>query len=302
MAAESAAAKGREYETEAKKKLGGFVIFNKAQKYEDAAELYSKAGAQYKIAKEWQLAGDAYKKAAENSEKCGNDPEAINFYTQAAKAFKNSSPAECVQLLQFIVEKQQANGKFSTAAKLFKEIAEIQESEMKYPQAIKAYESAADCFKADDATTSAHQCMLKVADFCAQMEDYKKAIDIYEQVAEASVDNNLTKWSVSQYLFKAALCYLAEDSKLSNSSGTQVALEKYKDMHAQFENSREFVLLNKLCAAYDEADAEKYTDAVFEYDQISKLDPWKSSILLKVKQAIIKGDNPLDKSSEPNWG
>lgn len=302
MAAESAAAKGREFEAEAKKKLGGFALFNKAQKYEDAAELFSKAGAQYKIAKEWQLAGEAYKKAAENSEKCGNDPEALNFYTQAAKALKNSSPLDCVQLLQFIVDKQQANGKFSIAAKLYKEIAEIYESEMKYPQSIKAYESAADCFKTEDAVTSAHQCMLKVADFSAQMEDYKKAIEIYEQVAEASVDNNLTKWSVSQYLFKAALCHLAEDSKLSNSSGTQVALDKYKDMHAQFETSREYGLLNKCCAAYDEADADKFTEAVFDYDQISKLDAWKSSILLKVKQSIQKGDNPLDKSNEPNWG
>lgn len=54
---------------------------------------------------------------------------------------------------------------------------------------------------------------IKVADMCSQSEDYKKAIDIYEDVASASADNSLTKWSVTDYCFKALLCRFVIVSK-----------------------------------------------------------------------------------------
>jgi hypothetical protein len=50
---------------------------------------------------------------------------------------------------------------------------------------------------------------LKVATFAAQLEQYPEAIEKFESVAEANVDNNLTKWSVREYLLKAGLCHLA---------------------------------------------------------------------------------------------
>jgi alpha-soluble NSF attachment protein len=49
---------------------------------------------------------------------------------------------------------------------------------------------------------------LKVAQFAATLKDYEKAIDLFERVSSKSLGNNLTKWSVREYLFKAMICVL----------------------------------------------------------------------------------------------
>jgi alpha-soluble NSF attachment protein len=41
-------------------------------------------------------------------------------------------------------------------------------------------------------------------------------------------------------------------------------------------------------------DAEGFSTACFEYDRISKLDPWKTSVLVKVKRSIDDGGDDED--------
>lgn len=53
-----------------------------------------------------------------------------------------------------------------------------------------------------------NKCLLKVAHFAAQLEQYDKAIENLETVATASADNQLTKWSIKEYFLKAGLCHL----------------------------------------------------------------------------------------------
>ena len=47
-----------------------------------------------------------------------------------------------------------------------------------------------------------------MAQFAGTLEEYDRAIDLFERVAAKSLDNNLTKWSVREYLFKAYICVL----------------------------------------------------------------------------------------------
>ena len=51
-----------------------------------------------------------------------------------------------------------------------------------------------------------NKCLLKVAHFAAQLEQYQAAIDNFERVAADSVDNQLTKGSIREYFLKAGLC------------------------------------------------------------------------------------------------
>jgi alpha-soluble NSF attachment protein len=53
-----------------------------------------------------------------------------------------------------------------------------------------------------------NKCLLKVAHFAAQLEEYDVAIDSFERVATDSMDNQLTKWSIKEYFLKAGLCSL----------------------------------------------------------------------------------------------
>ncbi len=58
------------------------------------------------------------------------------------------------------------------------------------------------------------------------------------------------------------------------------AIEKYTDMHPAFEQARECKLIVALAAAWAEDDIDGFTDAIFKYDQITKLDNWTASILV----------------------
>lgn len=101
-------------------------------------------------------------------------------------------------------------GRFHPAATHQKAIAEIYETDLTdLENALAAYQKAADWYSSEDSKAMTNNCLLKVATFAAQLEQYPEAIEKFEAVAEASVDNNLTKWSVREYLLKGGLCHLA---------------------------------------------------------------------------------------------
>ena len=49
---------------------------------------------------------------------------------------------------------------------------------------------------------------MQVAQFSAEMERYEPAVQIYEDVAHRSMDNNLLKFSAKGYLLNAGICRL----------------------------------------------------------------------------------------------
>ena len=48
--------------------------------------------------------------------------------------------------------------------------------------------------------------------------------------------------------------------------------------------------VQELADACEEGDVEKFTNVLSEYDSMTKLDPWKTSILLRVKKRIPEED------------
>ena len=75
-------------------------------------------------------------------------------------------------------------GRFTMAAKHHQSIAEIYEAEaIDLERVVQHYEQAADYFKGEESNSSANKCMLKVAQYAAQLSNYDKAIQIYEQVS-----------------------------------------------------------------------------------------------------------------------
>ncbi|KAM6366941.1 beta-soluble NSF attachment protein isoform 4-T8 [Alca torda] len=149
-------------------------------------------------------------------------------------------------------------GRFTIAAKHHITIAEIYEAELvDIEKAIAHYEQAADYYKGEESNSSANKCLLKVAAYAAQLEQYQKAIEIYEQVGTNTMDNPLLKYSAKEYFFKAALCHFIVDEL-----NAKLALEKYEEMFPAFTDSRECKLLKKLLEAHEEQNCEAYTEAV----------------------------------------
>ncbi|CAO3694314.1 unnamed protein product [Rhizopus stolonifer] len=129
-----------------------------------------------------------------------------------------SNPQAAVDALKKAIEFDQAGGNFRSAAKHWQDIAELFESELNEPkEAFGAYKEASDMYTADDSPALANKCLLKVAQIAAELEIYSLAIEKYEMVASAAVDDPLLKWSLKDYLFKAGLCHLCTEVSFYNS-------------------------------------------------------------------------------------
>jgi alpha-soluble NSF attachment protein len=128
----------------------------------------------------------------------------------------------------------------------------------------------------------ANKLYLKVADLAALDSDYYTAVTQFEKVATTSISNNLMKWSVKDYLLKAGICLLAINDPVQINR----SLEKYRDLDPTFASTREHQLLVDLAGAVEQGDQEVFADKLFQFDQLSKLDKWKTTILLRVKNSI----------------
>ena len=114
----------------------------------------------------------------------GAKHDAATNYVEAANCFKKTDSKEAAGSLQNAIDIYTDMGRFTIAAKHHQTVAELFETEAAdIDKAIQHYETAADYFKGEESNSSATKCLVKVAQYAAQMENYEKAIQIYEQAS-----------------------------------------------------------------------------------------------------------------------
>ncbi|KAK0591361.1 hypothetical protein LWI29_000554 [Acer saccharum] len=273
-------ARAEEFDKKAEKKLSGWGLFG--SKFEDAADLFDKSANSFKLAKSWDKAGSTYVKLANCHIKLDSKHEAAQAYVDAAHCYKKTSPKEAISCLEQAVNMFCDIGRLSMAARYYKEIAELYESDHNIDQAIVYFERAADMFLNEEVTTSANQCRQKVAQYAAELEQYPKSIEIYEDIARESLKNNLLKYGVKGHLLNAGICHLCKGDVVSINN----ALEKYQEVDPTFSGTREYRLLADIAASMDEEDVAKFTDVIKEFDSMTPLDSWKTTLLLRVKEKL----------------
>ncbi|KAI0082290.1 vesicular-fusion protein SEC17 [Panus rudis PR-1116 ss-1] len=252
-------------------------------KYEEAGDLYQQAANAFKIDKLFKEAGDAHAREAECREKCQEANEAAQAWWNAAKAYKRVSPDLAIQALSHTITHLTQQGRFRQAADREKEIGQIYLQEVNdLRKACESFERAAEWYAQEDATATANACYKDAADLHGELEEYPQAIARYEQVANASLNSALTKYSVKEYWLRASLCALAMGDPVTCKRN----LQKYASLDTTFSSTREYKFVNALVDAMEAGDQEAFTAAVFEFDQVTKLDNWKTAILLKIKRGI----------------
>lgn len=264
---------------------GGFNLFGgKTEKYENAADLYTQAANAFRVQKMNKEAGQAFERAVAVLTQNLNEPDdAANSLIEAFKVYRKTDPEDAARVLQSAINHYIGKGNFRRAATHQQNLAELYEVEIgDEGRALEAYEKAAEWFEGDNAEALANKHFLKVADLAALKGDYYKAIENFEKVARSSVNNHLMKWSVKDYFLKAGMCHLATTDLV----GTNRALQSYCDLDNTFLSTREYKLLVDLTEAVEQADQEAYGDKLFQYDQLSKLDKWKTAIFLRIKNNI----------------
>jgi alpha-soluble NSF attachment protein len=139
----------------ADKKLrsSSFWFFGSSEtKYEEAAELYTRAANTFKLLKNWKDAANGFNKAAECHLSLQSKYEAATDYVNAANCLKKSDAKEAIHYYKMAIGFYTDMGRFTMAAKYQREVAELYEYDLADLEgAIHAYQTAADWYGAEDA-------------------------------------------------------------------------------------------------------------------------------------------------------
>lgn len=279
-------------------KSGGFfksLFGSSSSSNEEAAETYVRAAQSFKLAKAWVHAGKAYDASSDVYVSLGSDHsyDAAARKADAAKAYKNVGASLAVPAYTAAINLHADGGRFQQCARLQKDLSELLEVDVHSsspPDALievaKAYEQTADYYDMDDAASNANTARVKAATFRALAGDYSEAADTLEGVAKAAAASPLLKYGAREHFLKAGLCKLCNSDLVA----AERAVTAYSNADPSFESSREGKLLANVVQAVADSDESAFTSTVFEYDSISKLDDWKTTILLRIKNQIKAAD------------
>ncbi|KAG8763409.1 vesicular-fusion protein S17 [Ceratobasidium sp. 428] len=64
-------------------------------------------------------------------------------------------------------------------------------------------------------------------------------------------------------------------------------LDKYGQQDVTFPSTREAKFVGTLIEAVEASDIEAFTQTVIEYNQVTKLDNWKATMLLNIKRTFV---------------
>ncbi len=262
---------------------GGFSLFGGgSSRLEEAADLYIQAANSFRIQSKQEDAARAFQKAAETQLKTDEKDDAANSYIEAFKCYRRERPEEAIGMLEKAIHLFTAKGGFRRAANYQMDLGQIYEDMSDLKNAMTCYDTASEWYANDQADALANKATLKTAELAAMGGDYARGFAGFERVARASLNNNLTKYSVKDYFFRAGLCRFADGDDV----GSNRAVQQYAELDPTFVSTREFQLLQDISQSIEDANQEAFTDKIFQYDQMSKLDKWKTAILLKIKNSI----------------
>ncbi|KAK1443634.1 tetratricopeptide repeat domain containing protein [Babesia gibsoni] len=271
-----------ELERKAKKNVRSFLqlIFGKDD--EEAQELYNQAGNLYKQQKRWSDAVRCYMSAAKIAEKDNEPIFAASNLVEAANAMLKDDPhtMEHLDPLLQAANLYSSQGRFSQSGRILKNAAESFEERGDHKRAIELYSKSAEFYDLDEfGKVACSQIRLKYADLVSQYSDkYTEAIKIYETEAYKNLKNQLLRYGTKDIFIKSGLLHIVT----GDATDAQIAFDKYSAADPKFPSSREGRFLKSLIDACEAEDAAGFQHAVEEFDGISKLDPWKVHILVKV--------------------
>lgn len=277
---------------QARARMQSFHWFSKATRADEVHELYKKAAIQFKMAKKWAEAGEAAQMGAETCllPELAYQNEAATGFEESANCYKKVSPTDAVAQMERAVDIWVETGRFARAATDQKKIAEIYEEDVvDLEKAMGAYEKAADWFEGEDQKSNANKCRTKVALFEAEMENYQKAITIFEQIAGYMADNKMLHWSSKEYFFKAGVCHLCVGDAVT----TEASVAKYTEIYPQFLNCTEHKFLVAASKAIEEQHADELGDRIAKLMQMTRLDDWTVKLLYRVKKSLEHDDDDL---------
>jgi len=231
--------------------------------------------------KDYNRAGLCYSKSAQCNMSAGNEIEAKSNWREAGKCYRHMDFHKAIDCYKNAIQLNLDADRFGQAARLEEEIGDMLAEDEHLDEAIEAYEQSADYYEAENDTGNKNKRLLKVAHMAGRAQKWTKAIKIFEATARSSADNNLLRWKVKEYIFKAMLlnmCLLAEDDLKKRrkvrwpDSGLEIN-QRYCDISDIYASARENKLIVQLLNCMP-SEIQEFKDHVAGYDRICKLEAW----------------------------
>lgn len=196
----------RENEEKADKKAKGSFFKNlfssKGERLDDARDLYEKAANSYKLANNWEKAGEMYKKCAECERQTDGMP--AQYIMDAVNCYKKVNSVEFLQMAEEAIKMLAEEGRINQAARLRKEVAENYEQQYEFEAAAEEYQRAAQLYEMEESVSFANQCYVKAADLLVLLKEvnFETVINLYEKVISEYMKKDLLKASAKNLVMK----------------------------------------------------------------------------------------------------
>ncbi|KAK1939836.1 putative SNAP protein [Babesia divergens] len=275
-----------ELERKAKKSTKGLFQYIFGSGDDDAQDLFNQAANLYKQRKQWKDAARCYLEAAAIGEREKDTIFAASNLVEAANAMQKDDEytLEHIDVLMRAANLYNAQGRFAQSGRILSNAADGFRERGDHKNAIDLYYKAAEFYELDEyGKVACSQIRMKYADLVSQYtEKYTEAIRIYETEGYKNLKNQLLQYGVKDIFLKAGLLHVAG----CDATDAQIAFDKYSAAEPKFAASREGRFLKAIIDACEAEDATQFQQVVEEFDSISKLDPWKVHVLVKIKATL----------------
>ncbi|KAJ1401134.1 Tetratricopeptide-like helical domain superfamily [Sesbania bispinosa] len=217
----------------------------------------------------WGLFGSKYEDASDLFDKSANSYKLAKSWDKAGSTYMKL--ANCNLKLE---SKHEAAQAYVDAAHCYKKT--------KINEAVSCLDHAVNIFCEIGRISMAARYLKEIAELYESEQNIEQAVVYYEKSAdfyeseEVSTSANQCKQKVAQFSAQLEQDVIA----ITN------ALERYQELDPTFSGTREHRLLADIAAAIDEEDVAKFTEVIKEFDSMTPLDSWKTTLLLRVKEKL----------------
>ena len=175
------------------------------------------------------------------------------------------NPADAIVFYRNAISLLCEVGKFGTAGRLQRKLAEWYEEDRNFDECIDQYRQASDYYLGDGMVQQSDLCLLKCAYYQGLMEEFEDSAEIYS-VGLRCLDSNLVKFNARDYFLRAGLVLLAAGEPYHKK--LKKYLMKFKNRDPSFCYSRECLFVENLIALFGSSDLHVFADHVYNVSSI----------------------------------
>ena len=271
------------------------ICTSKTKRYEDACNLYEKAGNKYKESHQWRKAADCYENCSKIKIDLKQNP--LKYYQESFFCYtKANSDINSKKIFEKMNQCLEKEGDFYQAGKNSEQMGIKNENNEYYNEAINYYSQASYYYELDGKHESLKNNMqIKVAELMMlynHPDAPSKVPTIMENLAKNYLKNPITKYTAKDYFGKAILSGIYFNNDISE--GKRL-INKYKEIDPSFEESSIYNLCYDIIKSIENNDINNLKKSIQNYKEISDVDEFTNKILDKIiektKKRGFNGEN-----------